>query len=117
MLKPLSLWKGDTLVAVMPAPRPPGVRSVSPNEATVAAAIDATLPSHPGVSRDEIMSRARSPRIAHARQEVMWRLRAMTWDDGVARYSLPGIARGLGLLDHTSVIHGVRAHARRLAAS
>lgn len=114
---PLSIWKGDALVAVLPAPRPAGVRSVTPSEATLNATIDAVLPAWPGVTRKDIKSLSRVHRIAHARHEVMWCLREMKWDDGVCRYSLPGIARALGLKDHTSVYHGVRAHARRLAAS
>lgn len=111
---PLSLWRGDTLVTVMPARRPHGALSVSPGETAISAAIDVALASHPGVMRREIMSKARHRRVVHARQEVMWLLRSMTWDDGAPRYSLPGIARALGIADHTTVLHGVRAHERRM---
>ena len=33
---PLSLWRGDTLVTVMPARRPHGALSVSPGETAIA---------------------------------------------------------------------------------
>lgn len=57
-------------------------------------------------------------RFAHhvrARQEFMWRARQVKWADGTHRYSLPMIGKFLGV-DHTTVLHGVRAHEKRIGA-
>ncbi len=54
----------------------------------------------------------RRRKIAHARAAVAAHLRALT-----PRPSYPMIARLVGVADHTSVIHMVRAHARRAAAA
>ena len=62
-----------------------------------------------GLTVQEILTRTRKRRIAHARQEAMWELRQRT------RLSLPQIAERLNLKDHTTVLWGVRAHERRLA--
>lgn len=61
-----------------------------------------------GVSLSEIMSRNRVHRIAHARQEVMWLARE-------AGKSTVEIGRFFGF-DHTTVLHGCRAHERRMSA-
>jgi chromosomal replication initiator protein len=62
-----------------------------------------------GVTVEEILSGSRVKRISHARQEVMAELRKRT------RLSFPQIAAKLGLKDHSSVMHGVRAHESRAA--
>lgn len=54
-------------------------------------------------------------KIAHARQEVMWRAREEKRDDGTHRFSLPYIASRLGGMDHTTVRHGALRHAERIA--
>jgi len=61
-----------------------------------------------GVSAAEIMGRGKSPEVAHPRQEVMRRARALG-------LSYPRIARFWGM-DHTSVMHGVAAAEARLSA-
>lgn len=63
-----------------------------------------------GLTIDEIKSQNRSRRIAWPRQEAMYELRTHT------RLSYPAIARFLGLSDHTTALHGVNAHKRRLKA-
>lgn len=62
-----------------------------------------------GFSVEEIMSKSRLFRIAHARQGAMYEL-YMTGD-----YSYPSIATYFDC-DHTSVYHAVRSHAARLRA-
>lgn len=57
----------------------------------------------------EILGESRCKAIAHIRQEVMWLLKQ---ED---RWSLPQIGQFLNR-DHTSVLHGVRAHQARLDA-
>jgi len=58
---------------------------------------------------DEILSTSRKKRIAHPRQEAMWRIRKET------PLSLPETAKRLGLKDHTTVYYGVKAHEQRMA--
>lgn len=58
-----------------------------------------------GVSVAEIMSRSRVRRIVHARQEVFWLARE-------AGKSTGEIGRFFGF-DHTTVMHGCRAHEHR----
>lgn len=61
-----------------------------------------------GVVVDDVCGRARSRSVAHARQELWWSIR----HDPQRSYSLLEIAR-LFRRDHTTVSHGVTAHARR----
>lgn len=51
--------------------------------------------------------------IAHPRQEAMYALYEERLTDGRRRWSLPQIGEFLGGRDHTSVLHGIRALARR----
>ena len=60
-----------------------------------------------------IMSREQLHKIAVLRQELMWILREVKIN-GRPRYSYPQIAKFLRR-DHTTVVHGVRAHAQRIA--
>jgi chromosomal replication initiation ATPase DnaA len=60
-----------------------------------------------------IMSREQLHKIAVLRQELMWILREVKIN-GRSRYSYPQIAKFLRR-DHTTVIHGVRAHEQRIA--
>lgn len=62
-----------------------------------------------GITVDDIIGESRKRPIAHARQETMWELRQRT------RLSLPHIGLMLGGRDHTTVLHGVRAHEARMA--
>jgi len=63
-----------------------------------------------GVRRDELFSRRKEDRIAHARHEVCWRARNET------SLSYPQIGKLLGR-DHTTVMNGYKTHAARLAAA
>lgn len=49
-----------------------------------------------------------------ARQEAMWALRTEIGRTGGARWTLQRVAAFVGRRDHTTVIHGVRAHQARL---
>lgn len=60
-----------------------------------------------------ILNRDRSRPQVHARQYAIWLLRQMRRADGLPRYSLPGIARAVGLTDHTTALHAIRAVQKR----
>ena len=112
-IQPASLWRHDTLrrdtptggygVAVRPEVRDEIIAEVAPKYGVRSAEVLAT-----GVRQRRV--------ISHARHEVMWRLRAIKGPDGRPKHSLPLIARSLNLIDHTSVLFGIRAHAARLDA-
>lgn len=61
------------------------------------------------VGVDEIVGPSRVRQFVVPRQEVMWRARHET------PLSLPQIGQRLGGRDHTTVLHGVRQHERRMA--
>jgi chromosomal replication initiator protein len=63
-----------------------------------------------GVSLEELIGPSRLRVIAHARQEAFFVL----YESG--RATTPQIGRWFGGRDHTTVIHGIRAHKRRLEA-
>jgi chromosomal replication initiation ATPase DnaA len=65
-----------------------------------------------GATLDEICGRARSQAISRARQEVWWRIR----NHPEREYSFPEIAR-LFARDHTTVMAGVSAYARRASVA
>lgn len=60
---------------------------------------------------DELLCASIKRRFTHPRQEAMWEIRQRT------RLSFPQIAEKLGRKDHTTIIHGVREHERRMAQS
>ncbi|MEY4932683.1 MAG: hypothetical protein RLZZ403_1003 [Pseudomonadota bacterium] len=60
-----------------------------------------------GISIEAIQSGKRPTRIVAARQAACYRMRAES------QMSLPQIGRVLGGRDHTTVLHGCKAHARR----
>lgn len=60
----------------------------------------------------DILSRDKRAHLCVARQDAYWRLRHMAW--GVSRPTFPMIAKWLGR-DHTTIIHGCKAHERRVA--
>lgn len=66
-----------------------------------------------GITVAELLGRSQELRIAHARQQAYAELYALRdpQTEG-ARYTLPAIGRIFGR-DHSTVLHGVRAHARR----
>jgi chromosomal replication initiator protein len=61
-----------------------------------------------GISREELVSAARTPRIAWPRQVAMYLSRELT------DASLPSIGREFGGRDHTTVLHACRRAATRL---
>lgn len=61
-----------------------------------------------GVSIEALKSAKRAAALVRARQAACYRMRAET------RLSLPQIGRALGGRDHTTVLHGCRAHAKLL---
>ena len=63
-----------------------------------------------GLSVADLKGPERFRRIAHPRQEAMWRMHQ------TGRYSLTQIGRFLGNRDHTTVLYGIRQHAARLEA-
>ena len=65
---------------------------------------------HRAVTRAEVCSALRTKGVAQARHELWWRLR----HHPELAFSLEEIGR-LFHRDHTTVLRGVRAHARRLA--
>lgn len=60
------------------------------------------------VSNIELISQRRSRYIAWPRQEVMFRAFKET------TLSLPAIGRHLGGRDHTTILHGIRQHEKRM---
>lgn len=64
-----------------------------------------------GISVRWLMSADTHRAVAWPRQHLMAALYA------TGRYSLPAIGAFLGGRDHTTILHGIRAHARRMAAA
>lgn len=60
------------------------------------------------MSFKEMVSPRRHRSIVRARQQAMWEIRKHT------KLSLPQIGRMLGDLDHTTVLHGIRQHGKRM---
>jgi chromosomal replication initiator protein len=72
--------------------------------------IQAAACTHFGLSADELLSSARTPRIAWPRQVAMYLSRELTDE------SLPAIGRHFGGRDHTTVLHACRRTAARIAS-
>jgi chromosomal replication initiator protein len=79
----------------------PGRRTVADIQAAACARF--------GVSKDELLSTARTARISFARQIAMYLVREMTGE------SLPAIGRHFGGRDHTTVMHACRRASARIA--
>lgn len=62
-----------------------------------------------GVVREQLCGRARTSSVSRARQELWWLIR----NQPEMHYSLPEIA-SLFRRDHTTVLHGIQAHQRRV---
>lgn len=60
-----------------------------------------------GVAKKDIIGPSRVPQVVRARYEAMYRIRHEL------ALSLARVGRALGGRDHTTVLHGVREHARR----
>lgn len=89
-----------------PDPRPPGGLK----------AILADTARDYDLEPEALLVRSSKASIARPRQDFIWRARQLRWLDGTNRYSQPMIAAFLGM-DHTSVLHGERSHAARMATS
>lgn len=103
----LSLWRGEV--------SPPPAAFVRVSKETRDRVLAEVCQSRPKMKPEDILAGSRARPIAHAKQEAMWRLRQVTWENGAPRYSLPAIASALNLKDHTTVLWGCRQHAKRLA--
>jgi chromosomal replication initiator protein len=79
-----------------------------PNPRTITE-IQAAACKHFGISSDELLSAARTPRIAWPRQVAMYLARELTGE------SLPAIGRRFGGRDHTTVLHAWRRTSARIA--
>ena len=90
--------------SIPPATKPQrrGARSV--------AEIQAAACEHFGLSSEELLSSARTARIAWPRQVAMYLARELTSE------SLPSIGRHFGGRDHTTVLHAWRRTTARIAA-
>jgi chromosomal replication initiator protein len=74
------------------------------------AEIQAAACEHFGLSREELLSSARTSRIAWPRQVAMYLARELTGE------SLPAIGRQFGGRDHTTVMHACRRTSQRIDA-
>jgi chromosomal replication initiator protein len=86
-------------------------RSASPaqHQRTISEIQHATC-THFGLSSEELLSSARTARIAWPRQLAMYLARELTTE------SLPAIARQFGGRDHTTVLHAWRRTSKRIAS-
>lgn len=91
----LSLWKGL-------------VEARRYSRAAIRRAVEEVAAKH-AVPMRELTGPAKHRSLAYIRQEAMWSARQTTGA------SFPEIGRVLNR-DHTTVIHGVRAHAARIGA-
>lgn len=98
MKKMLSLWRGEILVAVP---------MVTMKE------IAAEVCHEHGIRLSDLLGQSRERRFAWPRQEAMWRMSAQAMTNGSPRYSLPQIGAFMGGRDHSTVVHGIKAHAER----
>lgn len=79
-------------------------------EHVTVAAILVEVAAKYGVTVLDIKSARRTRKLIIPRHEVCWRARHETL------LSLPQIGRQLGGRDHTTILSGIRAHARRIGA-
>jgi chromosomal replication initiation ATPase DnaA len=107
MSEALSLWHGIMDTSGLPPARPLF-------SDLVRREIENAANNHE-LTYEDVMLGHRYKHHAHARHEAIWRLRQLFTIDG-KRLSYPRIASLLGLANHTSALHGFRAHERRMAA-
>ncbi len=86
-------------------PRPPAATATRCSLSDIQAAACKEF----GISREELLSSARTRRIAAARQVAMYLARELSGE------SLPAIGREFGGRDHTTVLHAWRRTSARLA--
>lgn len=87
----------------------PEAPTVPPQPITMHVII-AQVAAQYGLTYTQILARRRHRPIVHARQYAMWRCQRET------RASLPEIGRYFGGYDHTTVLHAIRAHEKRMGA-
>jgi chromosomal replication initiation ATPase DnaA len=102
-LPPLSLWKPD--VPCLPV----GVRPL-----VTMAEIARRVACEHGLTVADLKGPRRTRNLAHPRQQAMSEMYGEMTEHG-HRWSLPQIGLFLGGRDHTTVLHGVRRHALRMA--
>ena len=61
-----------------------------------------------GLSYRQLLAKRRNQNLVYARQHAMWEIRNAT------TLSLPQIGLILGGMDHTTILHGIRAHQARI---
>jgi chromosomal replication initiation ATPase DnaA len=93
-----------------------GIPISKPETANTMAAITAIVAARHGLTVEELREPGRSRYVAYPRQEAMWMMRQVKTANGEHRFSLPQIGRYLGGRDHTTVLHGVKAHEARALA-
>jgi chromosomal replication initiator protein len=81
----------------------------APGHACSIAEIQAAACTHFGITIQELLSAARTPRIVWPRQLAMYLARELTGE------SLPAIGRHFGGRDHTTVLHACRRATAKLA--
>ena len=94
----------EVLGRLHPRPTPPAHRR-PPSIADIQAATC----THFGLTRDELLSSSRTPRISWPRQVAMYLARELTSE------SLPAIGRYFGGRDHTTVLHAYRRTTARIS--
>jgi chromosomal replication initiator protein len=99
-----SALASEVLASLYPQARRPGR-----GRRTIAEIQSATC-KHFGLSSEELISAARTPRIAWPRQVAMYLSRELT------EASLPAIGREFGGRDHTTVLHACRRTSARMEA-
>lgn len=104
-LAPVSPPKRDWLI-IPSSPIYNEHKLVHPARITIAMVM-CRVSARTGYSRESLISPCRKRDLAFARQEVMYLARILTGR------SYPQLGRYLGDRDHTSIIHGVKAHAVR----
>lgn len=82
---------------------------VRPSEDLRMFALLAMVGEKYGLKREQILAKTRRRKISHPRQEFMLHARR-------SGHSTQKIADFLGLKDHTTVLHGSRAAAKRMIA-
>jgi chromosomal replication initiation ATPase DnaA len=65
------------------------------------------------VSLDDLRGPCRQQYISRPRQAAMWRMWRVKREDGVRKFTLTQIA-GYFRRDHTTILHGIKAHQKRL---
>lgn len=109
-ISPAALKRALTPAPRVPAPPPLPLPGFTPE--VVRDTLRAAAAAH-GVTVEDLRGAGREQRIAYARQDAMARLRGL--DVYGRRPSLAQVGRWLNR-DHSTVLHGIRAHEARETA-